>query len=315
MTVRRYVQSTLANWDTTNRINFDPTLIAKSFLHQPIRITYGDGFYAGLPYRQNHQGRSVFCLRTDEGDLGFYCDAVSRYEPRRGEAVRVADGDPQPPVIPADPVDRFELANRHGRPTNIDQWRNVQRLRGVLAASSNADSIVPWKDLEDVTGISREEIERLLPSLERLDPRFQKAEDGIAFDLDSESLREELLGIDAAGLRLALESLKSLGAGRKDVLEDLAEAADLLEARLDIFLNRFSLSTETRVAPCGANVVAAIGALPERFVVRGHRDPVDLEVQGLTWDGSNWWILGQANREELLPGGLCLEDVLEWVDS
>jgi hypothetical protein len=62
-------------------------------------------------------------------------------------------------------------------------------------------------------------------------------------------------------------------------------AAELLETTLDQFHRQIILLCGVSLAPCGVNVVAAIGKTTEHLRIRGRPEGIQLEVAGPRWDG------------------------------
>jgi hypothetical protein len=229
------------------------------------------------------------------------------------------NGDPDPPKIEAAPADRVAWEQGRGRPSDIRNLRDAQRvLVSVLArvGHGKTDPVeIPVRMVAQDTGLTSR--------------RVRDVTDLVSLLGDSTVVRsgEELevypaprLGpalIDASqalAARLDASAVASLQGAQVELDSELTDDALLAwKAKLDAFLSQAPWPDVSLPCPTARKVIAAIDDHDTLDATIGdgtHRREVRLAPTELHWQHNRWWVGGTLDDEGLRPEQLPLSSVV-----
>jgi hypothetical protein len=308
-TLRIEIHERITEWDSSGELSLDPIVLYKSKMLDEMKITYAGSQYQGIFYRMEQSDRTKIFLRTNEGDLAFYLDAIENFVHLATRSKDFQGGDEHPLTIESRPLES-EVSLAKGRPSAQSRLRLAQQIKDFLVTRLADGAQISISEIANFNSLAPQFITNLLPTVEELDSRIRLDDGTVSFTEYDELVEFELLdGSEALQARLEAYAFESIGDGAIALVSGQKEFVTY-KNKLESFLNRANnLSTPKRLS-------AEANELFSQFIEVGKgevrlKEGVCLSLTGLHWNHNSrrWSLLGSIFGEPCSPDQYFLDSM------
>ena len=308
-TLRIEIHELITEWDSSGELSLDPSILYKSKMLDEMKITYAGSQYQGIFYRMEQSDRTKIFLKTNEGDLAFYLDAIENFVHLATRSKDFQDGDKHPLPIESGPLES-EVSLAKGRPSAQSRLRLAQQIKDFLVTQLIDGAQISISEIANFNSLAPQIITNLLPTVEELDSRI-RFDDGTVFFMEHDEFAEfELLdGSEALQARLEAYAFESIGDQAITLVSSQKEFASY-KNKLESFLNRANnLITPKRLSTEATELFSQFieDGKGEVRLKEGHY----LSLTGLHWNHNSlkWSLLGSVSGEPCSPDQYFLDAI------